>query len=211
MKSRLALAILLLAATSVIAHRLDEYLQGTIISIEKNRVEAQMTLTPGVAVLPTLMAEIDTDKDGIISRAEQQAYAARVLHDVSLRIDDAVLTPQLRSVKFPAIGEMKEGRGEIRIEFDAALPGGGINRKLVFENHHLSRIAAYQVNCLVPRDPDVKVVAQNRNYTQSFYELEYKQPGISAAVLPVAGKPLGAIALVLGVSVAFVWRQRRAA
>jgi hypothetical protein len=30
--------MLMLAVTPAIAHRLDEYLQGTILSIEKNRV-----------------------------------------------------------------------------------------------------------------------------------------------------------------------------
>ncbi len=48
-----AAAILVLAGTPAFAHRLDEYLQGTIISVEKNRVDFQMTLTPGVAVFPT--------------------------------------------------------------------------------------------------------------------------------------------------------------
>ena len=69
---------------------------------------------------------------------------------------------------------MKEGSGEIQLDFDAELPGGGRNRKLTFENRHLSRIAAYQVNCLVPRDPDIRIAAQVRNYSQSVYELQYE-------------------------------------
>ncbi len=64
--------------------------------------------------------------------------------------------------------------GEIQIEFSANLPAGGSNRKLVFENHHQSRIAAY-LNCLVPRDPNIRILAQNRNENQSFYELSYVQ------------------------------------
>ena len=52
MKTRLAAAgaILLLAGTPASAHRLDEYLQATTISVEKDRVQAQIRLTPGVAV-----------------------------------------------------------------------------------------------------------------------------------------------------------------
>jgi hypothetical protein len=201
MKTRLA-AILLLAGTLSLAHRLDEYLQGTLISVEKDRVDVQITLTPGVAVFPILLADIDTDANGVISAVEQRAYAGRVLRDLSLRIDDRALTPQLLSVEFPPIEEMKAGRGGIRIEFDAALPRGGINRRLIFENHHLSRIAAYQVNCLKPRDPDIRILAQNRNYSQSFYELEYTQPGIRAGLLnlawlPGARGPLGVTALLL--------------
>ena len=70
-------AILLFTGTPALAHRLDEYLQGTIISIEKDRVDAQMTLTPGVAVFPTLIADIDPNSDGVISGIEQRAYAGR--------------------------------------------------------------------------------------------------------------------------------------
>ena len=52
------------------------------------------------------------------------------------------------------------------------------NRRLIFENHHQSRIAAYLVNCLVPHDRDIRFVAQNRNQQQSFYQLDYVQAGV---------------------------------
>jgi hypothetical protein len=197
-----AVAILSLAIAPAFAHRLDEYLQGTIVSIDKNRVNAQMTLTPGVSVFAKLIPDIDTDGDGAISTNEQRDYANRVLRDLSLKIDGEPLEPQLRSMRFPSMGEMKEGRGEIQIEFDADLPPGGPRRKLVLENYHESRISAYQVNCLVPKDPAIKILAQNRNYSQSFYELEYLHPGVPSQSLSLAGlpgiiTPLGAIALIL--------------
>ena len=116
-------------------------------------------------------------RDGIISDSERRAYAERVLRDLSLSVDGHVLTPQLLSVNFPDIEEMKEGLGEIKIEFDAKLMPGGSHRKIVFENHHQSRISAYLVNCLVPRDQDIQVIAQNRNENQSLYVLEYAQAG----------------------------------
>ena len=163
------------------AHRLDEYLQGTLLTVEKNRVQAQMTLTPGVAVLPAVLAQIDTNSDGAISKGEQRAYAARVLADLSLRIDGRILSPQLLSVQFPEVEDMKEGRGEIRLEFAASLPGGGPRRTLTLVNRHLERIAAYQVNCLVPTDPGIRVLVQNRNYTQSEYRLEYEHAGVTTS------------------------------
>ena len=80
MKAKLCAAILAVAAvTPALAHRLDEYLQGTILSIGKTQVQGQMTLTPGVAVFPFLIADIDSDGDGAISETEQRAYAERVL------------------------------------------------------------------------------------------------------------------------------------
>jgi hypothetical protein len=208
-----AVAILVLAGTPALAHRLDEYLQGTIISVEKNRVDFQMTLTPGVAVFPILIAEIDLNADGVISKIERRAYAGRILDDLTMSIDGHRLTPRLLSTEFPAVEEMKAGRGEIRIEFDADLPFGGPNRKLTFENHHQSRIAAYQVNCLVPRDPDIKILSQNRNYSQSLYELEFLQGGVRSdgphlTEVSGAGKPLRAIALLLVAGLVLRWRQR---
>ncbi|HZT39778.1 MAG TPA: hypothetical protein VFA28_17930 [Bryobacteraceae bacterium] len=214
MKSCLAAAaIFVLACTPADGRRLDEYLQGAIISVEKSRVQAQMTLTPGVAVLPIVIEGIDADADGVISEAEQRAYAARVLRDVSLSVDRRPLKLQVRSVRFPRMEEMKDGRGEIEIKFEADLPAGGPDRRLAFENHHYSRIAAYQVNCLVPRDPDIRIVAQTRNYEQSMYELEYVQANASPGPLRLTwwsgGRGwLGTAALILLARLAFVWGQR---
>lgn len=187
MKTKLAAALAILLCLDVpgFAHRLDEYLQAAMINLEKDRVQVSMRLVPGVAVLPAVLASIDTDRNGLISKAEGEAYAQRVLHDLSLSVDGRALHPKLVSVDFPSLDEMKQGLGEIRIEFTAVLTGGGSNRKLVLRNHHQSRIAAYLVNCLVPSDRDIRVLAQNRNRDQSFYELDYVQAGGISASLPL--------------------------
>jgi hypothetical protein len=214
MKRQLAAAaILVLGAMPVPAHRLDEYLQGTLFSVEKTSLQAQITLTPGVAILPIVIADIDTDRDGTISEAEQRAYAGRVLRDLLLAIDGRRLTLQLSSMRFPTIDDMKEGRGEIQIEFHADFPPGDRNRKLTFENHHESRIAAYQVNALVPSDPDIRIVKQTRNYLQSTYQLDYAQSGarfrtLSAALWTGDGTWLGLVALLLSARFAWLWRRR---
>lgn len=178
MKTRLAivLAVLFIAAP-VFAHRLDEYLQAAILSVEKDHLEASLRLVPGVAVSSTVIASIDSNRDGIISSAEGQAYAQQVLRDLSVSVDGHPVVPRLLSENFPTIEEMKAGTGEIQIEFRAELPHGGVNREIILENHHQSRIAAYLVNCLEPRDPDVRVVAQHRNENQSFYRLLFTHAG----------------------------------
>lgn len=215
MKTTLAAAgaILLSFGVRASAHRLDEYLQATIISVEKNRVHAEIRLTPGVAVFPIVFAGIDTDGDGTISGTEQRAYAERVLRDLSFTIDGDRLRPRLISMVFPKTGEMKEGLGEIELEVDADLPLNGPRRQLIIENHHQSRIGAYLINCLVPRDPDIRITAQNRNYTQSFYELDYVQAGARTDLLSFAGwsgarQWLCATILLLFARFAWVWRQR---
>ncbi len=202
-----AAALLVALATDAFAHRLDEYLQGTIISLEKNRVALQMTLTPGVAVFPLLISQMDTNADGAISDEERRAYAHRVLHDIKLSFDKERLTPHLVSMRFPDTGEMKEGRGEIQLDLSAELPSGGRNRKLIFENRHESRIAAYQVNCLVPRDPDIRITAQQRNYSQSLYRLEYARTdlGFGLTWLAIWFSGFGW----LGLTALFLLRQAR--
>ncbi len=151
---------------------------------------------------------IDTDGDGAISAAEQQAYAARVLKDLALRIDGRLLAPRVTSVQFPALNEIREGRGEIQLDVAADLPRGGRERKLVLVNHHLRRIAAYEVNCLLPRDPRVRIDAQKRDYAQSVYELDYEEtdqpPGMASGGLICVTAAL----LLLTARLVFVWRQR---
>ena len=217
MKMSLATAslILLSLGTPASAHRLDEYLQATTISLEQNRVQAQIRLTPGVAVLPIVMATIDTDGDGVISAGEQRAYSEQVLGDLSLAVDGDRLKLQLISTNFPATDAIKEGLGEIQIDFAADVPRGNPERKLVFENRHQRRIAAYLVNCLVPQDANIRVTAQNRNYEQSLYRLDYLQGGSPSRPLSLDWWPhgsgwLASAAIVLLARLAVVWRKRRA-
>ena len=183
MRARLVVAgaMVLAVATPAYAHRLDEYLQATLISVGRNRVQGQLRLTPGVAVFRTLIAGIDTDADGVISDAEQREYAARMLRDVSLAIDGTPLSVHLTSLRFASIAEMREGRGDIEIDFDAVVPSGGDDRRLTFENHHQPGISVYLVNALVTHDRAIRITGQHRNYEQSSYRLDYEQRGADAA------------------------------
>src|SRR5947199_8542027 len=99
---RAAISILLAMGTSADAHRLDEYLQATVISLEKNRITADVRLAPGVAVFPMVLAVIDRNADGVISEAEQRGYAERVLRDLSLTSDGERVMPRLVAARFPA-------------------------------------------------------------------------------------------------------------
>jgi len=212
----LAGALLLLTALPASAHQLDEYLQATTISLAKDRVRAELRLTPGVAVFPAVFASIDTSGDGALSPAEQEAYARRVLRDLSLTLDGERLPLRLASWKFAAKEELKAGRGDMEIDFTATVPRSGHDRSLVFENHHQNRIAAYLVNCLVPSDPDIQVTGQSRNYLQSVYHLDYAQAGSGdapAGAAPPAGRSgawvwLGTAALLLLPQLVLRWRHR---
>ena len=180
----IATALLLALTAPAHAHRLDEYLQATILSIQGTHVEGFMRLVPGVAVSSIVISSIDTNGDGTLSEPEQQVYALRVLGDLSLSIDGRPAALHLGSAHFPSLDEMREGMGEIRLDFTADLPRGGLNRKLVFENHHQSRISAYLVNSLVPSDKTFRITAQNRNQNQSLYQLDFAQADGGAGLPP---------------------------
>ena len=188
MKTLLALiaAPLLLLPALASAHRLDEYLQATLLSVESDRIEASVRLIPGVAVSSAVIASIDSNSDGTISEAEQQAYAQRVARDLYLSIDGRPLALRLASVSFPTLDEMKQGVGEIQLDFTAEVPRGPANRRLSFENRHRSDIAVYLVNCLAPRDKAIHIATQSRNENQSFYQLDFVQGdgGIEQSRLP---------------------------
>jgi hydrogenase/urease accessory protein HupE len=188
MKRILALCTIMVlsVATPAFAHRLDEYLQATTLLVEEDHVEVQMRLTPGVEVFDRVLAAIDANGDSVISAAEQRGYGEQVNRDLSLKIDGRHLQLRLLSCTFPKLEEMKEGLGEIRLNFQADLPRGSINRRLTLENHHLNGISVYLVNCLVPSDPNIHVTRQDRNYDQSFYQLDFTKtsvPSTSSSLL----------------------------
>jgi hypothetical protein len=177
--TRIATAAVLLAfAAEASAHRLDEYLQATTLAIEEDRIEARVRLTPGIAVLPAVIGAIDVDGDGVVSQAEQRAYAERVQRDLRLTIDGAPFELQRISFEFPSLHALEEGLGEIELRLEARVPPSAVaGRKLVFENRHQPAIGVYLVNSLVPADPRIRIAAQNRNYAQSLYELDYVLDG----------------------------------
>ena len=208
-------AIIFAAATPVLAHRLDEYLQATTIAVEKDRVRTELRLTPGVEVFPIILAAIDRDRNGVFSDAEQRAYAERVQRDLSLAVDGDRLRLRLVSLNFPTIQEMSHGLGAIELAFESDVPRGGAERTLVFENRHMSGIGVYLVNGLVPSEPDIQAGAQRRNRQQSHYELDYVQAGIAPEPLSpsLALGPgwLGVAAFTVLASIALLWRRYRSA
>ena len=203
MKTKLAIRIAILSlGVPVFAHRLDEYLQALIVSVEQGQIRGSVRLIPGVAVSSAVIAAIDSDGDGTFSELEQQTYARVFLSDLSLSVDGHALKPRLRAVSFPTSGEIKEGIGEIHIDFDTDLPTGGPHRTLVIENHHEPRISVYLMNSLIPQDRDIRVIAQNRNQNQSHFRLDYTQgipqqssllslwrPRLVTRLAPFAGVP----------------------
>jgi hypothetical protein len=169
------------------AHRLDEYLQATLVVIEPGVVRLQMNLTPGVAVAEQVLAQVDREGKGAISPEEAAAYAAALRRDLRLRLDDRDLELKVTASQFAAPAELRSGWGMIQVEFTAetgALGAGA--HALRLENRHLPAVSVYLVNAgqptffnTVPATAGTVVItAQKRNENQSAGEIDFTfQPG----------------------------------
>src|SRR5215472_7540658 len=99
------------------AHRLDEYLQATLVTIEPREVRLQINLTPGVDVADHVLPLIDRDHDGTISTNEAVAYSESLRRQITLRVDGHKVPLKLTSFNFPEPADLRTGWGIIQIEF----------------------------------------------------------------------------------------------
>jgi len=181
MKLVLPCCFLLALATEASAHRLDEYLQATRIAVATNRIDLFIELTPGVAVVGKVVAEIDKDRDGAVSKEEGEVYARRLLQDISIELNGGALAVTEVETSVPTMSEMNAGTGVIQIRAAAPIPRltEGAHT-LVLTNVHLTGISVYLVNALVPKDPSINIIKQVRDESQKRYRLEF----VSASSLP---------------------------
>ena len=205
---RMAVAVLFAISLSghAAAHRLDEYLQATLIGVTRDGIDVEIQLTPGVAVLPMLMAVIDRDRDGRISVEEERVYAARVAREVELRVDGVPAALSLMESTFPALEAMREGLGTIRMKLRATRTG----HTLRFENRHLPQISAYLVNCLAAPADGLVVSGQERDEAQRSIVFEYSF-GAGAAPGPLAASiaALGMLLVARMVVLIYRWKSRQ--
>ena len=170
----MAVVAAVLAGTSMSAHRRDEYLQAARLTIDPDRVEVSLDLTPGIAVADVVRAEIDRDADGAISLAERHEYVRRIVGGLAMDVDGRPLTLAVIDSEFPDVDAMRQGEGTIRIGAAAELPrlGEGIHH-LRYRNSHRPDIGVYLSNALVPSSDRVSIAAQRRDVDQRELTIEY--------------------------------------
>ena len=153
MKTPAAAVVLLLAAGGdVSAHRLDEYLQATRVSIARDQLALEMDLTPGVSIAIECHRPLDTNADGAIAPAEAEAYGRTVLSDLLMTLDDDRVGMTLLRIEFPTVDEMRDGMGTIRLRAAGSVEAGSGRHRLQFFNNHRPETSVYMVNALVPED-----------------------------------------------------------
>ena len=172
---RLTLLLTLLAIPSaVFAHRDDQYLQATLVAIEPSGVRLQINLTPGIAVAEQVIARIDRDRDGAISKNEAAAYAELLKRDLTLRVDGRKLELKLTGSEFADPEELRTGSGIVQIDFSATPdPLATGSHRLTLENRHLTTISVYLINAARPTSGTVQITSQKRNDNQSAGQIEF--------------------------------------
>jgi hypothetical protein len=196
---RLAIVVLGLTVAlpaTLTAHRLDEYLQASRLSLLTDGVGVEVDLTPGSSVAAEVSAQIDTDGDRQLTAVEVERYARGVLADLVLEANEDAVSLRLTGVQAPPVDEMMAGLGTIRITAIGDRPGIGHGRvRLHYRNNHQGPSSVYLVNALVPRDGGVRVTAQTRDAHQQEIALEFEAPGstlprlawLLAGVLAIGG------------------------
>ncbi len=156
------------------AHRLDEYLQATRLSIDIEHVDLEIDLTAGNALASRVFAWIDTNRDGQVSGAEGDAYARQMLRSVVLKVDGYPVPITLAGTSFPQFRDMRLGVGTIRLWATAKVPSAGAGRHQVsFLNTHRPESSVYLVNALVPENPRIQLGEPRRDRAQLSLTLDY--------------------------------------
>jgi hypothetical protein len=186
--SRTAIALAMVAAigTSVSAHRRDELLQAARIDVEPRRMDLDLDLTPGIEVAEAIIAEIDRDRNGLISPDERHEYVQGVLAAVHLSIDGRPLRPELVDSTFPELETFHRGEGTIRLRLAVALPRLYEGQhQLSFHNKYRRDVSVYLANALMPASDRIAVTAQRRDEEQRDLTIDYVARGDPATWTPV--------------------------
>ena len=204
---RLPFALLLLLGFSspLSAHRRDEYLQAARLALDPSAVQLELALTPGIAVADAVFIEVDRNGDGLVTAAEQRAYAAQVLAAITLSVDGTSIQMEPAGLIFPEREMIQRGEGTIHLRYNAALPRllDG-EHHLVFRNRYPGDIGVFLANALVPDTDRIAVVAQRRDFTQRDLTIDFVLRGAPASSTAMWFS--GLVGLIVGV---FLTRSAR--
>ena len=162
------------SVSHVSAHRMDEYLQATRVSIAVDRVNLEIDLTPGISIAADAISSIDTDADGRISPAERAAHASGMLRSVVLSADGRRMPLSLVGSEYPDPSDITAGVGTVRLVATAEMAAVSPGRHIVsYVNAYRPDTSVYLANALVPADRRVTINSQRRDPAQRELTLEY--------------------------------------
>ena len=177
-RSVIALAVVLAIPAVVSAHRLDEYLQASRVTLDHDRITLEIDLTPGISVAPAAVSLLDRDGEGTISPDEAALYGRRVLADLAVSLDSRPVVLNLTRIEVPSTADMHDGLATIRLTAVGQVPSliGG-RHQLLLRNTHAPKemvTSVYLANAMMPSDEGVTVVKQRRDPRQQELRVDYE-------------------------------------
>ena len=180
-----AMVMIAVGASDLSAHRRDELLQAARIGVAADRIELEMSLTPGIAVADEVIGAIDRDRDGVLSAGEQRDHAALVMAATELRIDGDVIDMGVGTATYPLLNELREGDRSIELRSTVTIPHLSSGRhEIAFTNSYRSDISAYMANALKPDSERIVIAAQRRAREQRALAIDFTIDGNRFAALP---------------------------
>jgi hypothetical protein len=180
-----AMVMIAVGASDVSAHRRDELLQAARIGVAADRIELEMSLTPGIAVADEVIGAIDCDRNGVLSADEQRDYAALVMAATELRIDGDVVNIGVGTATYPLLNELREGERSIELRSTVTIPQLSSGRhQIAFTNSYRGDISVYLANALKPDSERIMIASQHRDPAQRTLAIDFTIDGNRLAALP---------------------------
>ena len=191
----IALLVAIAGANTVSAHRRDELLQAARIGVAADRIELEISLTPGIAVADEVIGAIDRDRDGVLSAEEQRAHVSLVMAATEFRIDGRIAKMEMGTATYPLPGELGDGDRSIELRATATFPELSPGRhELSFKNSYRSDIGVFLANALKPDSERIAIASQRRDPEQRTLVIDFTIAGNRFATLSVWLFGSGAVA-----------------
>jgi hypothetical protein len=165
-------AVLMLPA-GVQAHRLDEVLQTTRISIGVNQIDLDVAISPGIETAAAVLSAVDVNRNGAIDAIERRSYVDGIARALRLSVDGRVLPLRPARYGFPASDAVRGGVGVIQLALRADFESGSGRHNLSFANGFAPAGSVYQVNALTPVEPGIDLRQPVRDARQRTFVIDY--------------------------------------
>jgi hypothetical protein len=167
-------AAALMLPAGVQAHRLDEVLQTTRISIGVNQIDLDVAISPGIETAAAVLSAVDVNGNGAIDAIEERNYVDGIARALRLSIDGRVLPLRPARDGFPASDAFREGLGVVQLTLTADFESGSGRHSLSFANGFAPAGSVYQVNALTPVERGIALRQPIRDARQRTFGIDYE-------------------------------------
>jgi len=173
------------------AHRLDELLQATRISVDASSIQIELALSPGVDVADGFIQSIDLNHDGTLDDGEVRDFGRHVAGALTLSVDRHALPLSVAQWQVEPIDALRQGIGTIRLVARAEAGVASGRHVLMFGNQFQPAGSVYLVNALTPADSHIHFGQPQRDAQQRTFTIDYvRNASWSAVVWPAVAAAL---------------------